>query len=392
MVLSDEMVDFVSIHKDDDVNKLVLQSSRYPDIDIQMAASQISARQMAAKKIPLWNENSKVVFPPHLSMEQCSSQQTALYKASIFSGESFVDLTSGLGVDLFFISRNFKFADYVERQELLCDIAANNMKILGADNVEIHNTDAIEFLKQMPHVDLIMIDPARRSRSGGKTVMISDCEPDIIGIEELLVDKGDKVMVKLSPMLDITIALKELKHITSIHVVSVNNECKELLLILERNSANKSVEINCVNISNKTDKFSFTMESESSATFIIAEKMGAYLYEPNASIMKGGGYKTLTKKFEVKKLSVNTHLYTSDELVDSFPGRKFKIEGISSFSGKEVKALLKGIDKANLTIRNFPSSVNDLRKKLKLKEGGDMYLFATTIWDNSKVLIKCSKT
>lgn len=391
MILSDEMVNFVAAHKDDDVSKLVLQGSRYPNIDMQMAASQISARQIAAKKIPLWIENDRVIFPPHLSMEQCSSQQTAQYKASLFSGETFADLTSGLGVDLFFISRNFKHAHYVERQKLLCDIANNNMPLLGADNVEVHNIDAIEFLKQMPHVDLIMIDPARRSSSGGKTVMIADCEPDIIAIEELLVEKAEKVMVKLSPMLDINIALKELNHISAIHVVAVNNECKELLLILEKENNKENIEISCVNISNKVDKFSFILEEESSINSVVADGMGKYLYEPNAAVMKGGGYKTLTKQFEVKKLSINSHLYTSDELVEDFPGRQFKIEALSGFSGKEVKSLLKGIEKANLTIRNFPSSVSDLRKKLKLKEGGDTYLFATTLWDNRKVLIKCSK-
>ena len=306
-----------------------------------------------------------------------------------------VYLTAGLGVDCYFISRNFNKAHYVERMDYLCNIAKHNFKTLGADNIEIHNDDCIEYLKDMRPVDCIFLDPARRNEHGGKTVAITDCEPDITKIENTLVEKGKTVMVKLSPMLDIHSALSELKFTDSLHIISVNNECKELVIVLKNeslheNNSHDETMINCEQItSNATSQhFSFTFEEEKNAKTIFAEKPGKYLYEPGAAILKAGPFKLLSSRYGVGKLHINSHLYTSDEMID-FPGRRFEVIETSSFSKKDLKTFLKNIANANITIRNFPSTVDDLRKKLKIKEGGQIYIFATTLNKEEKVLIKC---
>ncbi len=393
MLLSKEELLFIENHINDDIRLLALQASKYPGIDLAEAVRQIAARQTARNKLPLWYNTKGIVYPHHLSMEQCSSQAAAEYKASLVGGDSFVDLTAGLGVDFSFIASKFKVAHYVERQELLCKLAYNNFPLLGIDNVSIHNEDGIEYLKETGLVDLIFIDPARRDENGGKTVSISDCEPDICKIEDMLVDKAHKVMVKLSPMLDISSALRELKHITEIHIFSLNNECKELLLILKKNTSAPDIAVSCVNVMNSGEcsKYSFYLQQENCLQPVIAHQMEEYLYEPNPSVMKGGGYKSLTHSFDVRKLNNSTHLYTSSKLIEEFPGRKFRIVDVSGFGKKELKEFLKNIEKGNITIRNFPSTVAELRKRLKLKDGGEDYLFATTLWDDSKVIIKCIK-
>ena len=393
MQLSLETLRFIEENVRADVRSLALQAKKYPQVDMAMAVVQIAGRQIAEAKVPSWYRTEGLLYPKHLSMEQCSSEVTAFYKAGLVEGETFADLTGGFGIDCSFLSRKFKQADYVERQEELCDLACHNFPLLGL-NIRVHNEDGVAYLNQMTLVDCLFLDPARRDGHGGKTVAISDCEPDVSALEELLVEKARTVMVKLSPMLDLSLALKTLKHVHEVHVVSVNNECKELLLLLRKEPVSSEIKIHCEQIVNTCERqhFVFTQEQERASDCPLATQVETYLYEPNASILKAGAYRSLTQAYPLKKLHTSSHLYTSPDFIEGFPGRKFKVEAISNFGKKELKAFLQGMEKANLTIRNFPSSVAELRKRLKLKEGGEDYLFATTLADESKALIKCRKT
>lgn len=395
--LSQATQDFIQAHLRDDVRTLALQASRYRDVDINEAIIQIAGRQIAEKKIPSWAQLEDIQYPKHLSMEQCSSELTARYKASLVQGDTLADITAGFGVDFSFIAQNFKKADYVERQETLCEIAKHNFSVLKLDHVSVHCTDGIDYLQTMNPVDCLFLDPARRDANGGKTVAISECEPDVCALEPLLLEKGKKVLIKLSPMLDMYSAINELKSVSELHIVSVNNECKELIIMLEKDAiaspdVHKEIIINCEQLVNNSasQHFSFTLSEEKSSPCHLAEDIGNYLYEPGAALLKAGPYRLLTSRYNVEKLHSNSHLYTSEQLVD-FPGRRFKILGHCGFGKKELKDFLKDVDKANLTVRNFPTTVADLRKKLKLKEGGNLYLFATTLANGEKVLIKGTK-
>ena len=392
MQISSETLRFIEENARADVRSLALQAKKYPQVDMAMAVVQIAGRQIAEAKVPSWYHTEGLLYPKHLSMEQCSSEATAIYKAGLVEGDSFADLTGGFGIDCSFLSRKFKQADYVERQTELCELAKHNFPLLGL-SIGVHNEDGVEYLKQMQPVDCLFLDPARRDGHGGKTVAIADCEPDVSALEDLLVEKAKKVMVKLSPMLDLSLALKHLKYVREVHIVSVNNECKELLLILQKESASSDITIHCEHIVNASEhqSFSFTQEQERTSDCPLATEVGAYLYEPNASILKAGAYRSLTQTYACKKLHASSHLYTSEQFIEDFPGRRFRVEAVSGFGKKELKEFLQGMEKANLTIRNFPSSVADLRKRLKLKEGGEDYLFATTLADESKVIIKCRK-
>ena len=392
MELSAETIAFIEEHARADVRSLALQAKKYPGVDMAMAVVQIAGRQIAEAKIPSWYQVEGLLYPKHLSMEQCSSEATALYKMGLVEGETFADLTGGFGIDCSFLSCKFMQADYVERQAELCELAGHNFPLLGL-NIGVHNEDGVDYLKRMQPVDCLYLDPARRDGHGGKTVAISDCEPDVSALEELLVEKAKTVMVKLSPMLDLSLALKSLKHVQEVHIVSVNNECKELLLLLRKSAVSSEIQIHCEQIVNSCEHqhYAFTLSEEHTSECPLAEAMGAYLYEPNASILKAGAYRSLTQAYPVEKLHASSHLYTSAHFIEDFPGRRFKVEKVSGFGKKELKEFMQGMEKANLTIRNFPSTVAELRKRLKLKEGGEDYLFATTLADESKVLIKCRK-
>ena len=396
MQISSETLQFIEANARADVRSLALQAKKYPQVDMAVAVVQIAGRQIAEAKVPSWYRTDGLLYPKHLSMEQCSSEVTAIYKAGLVEGESFADLTGGFGIDCSFLSRKFKKADYVERQAELCELAKHNFPLLGL-NIDVHNEDGVEYLKQMQPVDCLFLDPARRDGHGGKTVAIADCEPDVSALEDLLVEKGRKVLVKLSPMLDLSLALKHLKYVREVHIVSTDNECKELLLVLQKESASTDIPIRCVNSLGAADgsrifqEFTFTQEQERTSDCPLAKEVEGYLYEPNASILKAGAYRSLTQTYPVKKLHVSSHLYTSRQMIEDFPGRRFKVEAVSGFGKKELKDFLLGMEKANLTIRNFPSSVADLRKRLKLREGGEDYLFATTLADESKVIIKCTR-
>lgn len=385
--------EFIRKHVNEDVRALALQAAKYPDVDMPAAVQQIAGYQIASRKIPSWASVGQIRYPRHLSMEQCSSEQTARYKASLIKGDILVDLTAGLGVDCSFLARNFKQVTYVERQEELCELAHHNFPLLDLPHITVCKDDACSFLEKMEPVDCIFLDPARRDSRGGKTVALADCEPNVIEMEPLLISKAKTVMIKLSPMLDITSALHDLKYISQIHLVSVQNECKELLLILKSEQNNQPVEIHCEQLINKdcSNHFAFTVEEERNSTNKLADSMLEYLYEPDVTLLKAGAYRIISSRFPVYKLHINSHLFTSSQYLPDFPGRHFQVVGVSGFAKKEIRHFLEGVDKANLTVRNFPSTVADLRKRLKLKEGGELYIFATTLWNDEKVLIKCIK-
>ena len=403
MELNDETLRFISTHRNDDVRSLALQAQKYPDVDLPAALIQIAGRQAAAEKIPSWQAMDGILYPRHLSLEQCSSEATAQYKASVIpeaTAGTLADLTGGFGIDCAFLSAKFRHATYVERQEALCEIAAHNFPLLGLNHIQVKNADGVSYLQEMSPADWIFIDPARRDGHGGKTVAIADCEPDVAELETLLLAKARHVMVKLSPMLDLSLAIQDLKHVQEAHIVSVNNECNELLLILGHSTVEPDdIPINCINLPAKEGKgaqgtgqlFSFTRSRELSSPATYTDVPGKYLYEPNASILKAGAFRNIAPIYKVEKLHPNSHLYTSDELVENFPGRSFRITGVCTLNKKEIKAVLGDIRKANVTVRNFPASVAELRKRIKLSEGGDVYLFATTLNNEQKVLIRCEK-
>jgi 16S rRNA G966 N2-methylase RsmD len=394
MIISQATREFILRHRNDNPTTLALSAKSNPEVDMAFAVTQIAGRQIAAQKVPTWAAADDIVYPRHLSMEQCSSEATALYKASLVSGESMADLTGGLGVDCHFMAQRFGRATYIERQEELCRIAENNFRVLGDSHIDVRHGESTEQLRELQPVDWIFIDPARRDEHGGKTVQIADCEPDVAQLEETLLAKASHVMVKLSPMLDATLALHTLKHVTELHIVSVANECKELLLLLERNAqtAPEEVKMHCVNITpHATSRFCFTRREEQEAAYEHSDRAERYLYEPNASVMKGGAFRSVAAAFGVKKLHPNSHLYTSEELRKDFPGRVFHVEAGCSLNKKELKSCLGDLKKANISVRNFPATVAELRKRTKLTEGGDIYLFATTLNNGNKVMLKCTK-
>ena len=511
--------DFIRQHQDDDVRQLAFLGSKYPEVDMPFALDQIRGRKMARVKLPRWASLEGIIYPPHISMEQCSSESTALYKAELaarllglpvssssaekenesanenevakasdfhfskireFAGDravdsefakngatsenqqiltkpgedvnetkedvskadfseeiGFVDLTGGFGVDFSYIAARLGVKSmYVERQAHLCDAAKENFGRLGLKNAIVKNGDGIEVLhsfhpkkKDVASADdslgitydqplsllktnlglkIIFIDPARRDDAGNKVVSLKDCTPDVTVLQEEMLLKADYVIVKLSPMLDWHRAISELSHVREVHIISVNNECKELLLVLsarnmgemEASSADGAagevkhagnLRIYCVN-----DAQSFVCEEsdmEASSVKIAPSTLEEmqYLYEPNASLMKAGCFGVLFGRYDARMLSKNSHLFVSREPIAAFPGRSFRIIAVSSFNKKELKRHLSGITKANIATRNFPLSVVELRKRLKLKDGGETYIFATTLSDESHVLVITEK-
>lgn len=509
-IMNQATLDFIRQHQDDDVRQLAFLGSKYPEVDMPFALDQIRGRKMARVKLPRWASIDGIIYPPHISMEQCSSEQTALYKAELaarllglspsssengeekekesenasnlhlseiceFAGKGavdsefakneatckkqqiltepgedvnetkedvcesdfseeieFVDLTGGFGVDFSYIASRLGVKSmYVERQSHLSEAAKENFGRLGLKNAIVKNGDGIEvlhsfaskkeaaasdslgitegqsrsLLKTKLGLKLIFIDPARRDDAGNKVVSLKDCTPDVTLLQEEMLSKADYVIIKLSPMLDWHRAVSELNCVKEVHIISVNNECKELLLVLsaqnmgkmEASSADGEVKhagnlrIYCVN-----DAQSFVcdeLDMESSSVKIAPSTLEEmqYLYEPNASLMKAGCFSILSKRYGAKMLSKNSHLFVSRDLIAAFPGRSFRIIAISSFNKKELKRHLSGITKANIATRNFPLSVAELRKRLKLKDGGETYIFATTLSDESHVLVIAKK-
>jgi hypothetical protein len=378
-------IDFIRANAEADVRQLALQGTKNPEVDLTFALEQIAGRQKAKTKLPSWAAIDGIVYPPHLSMEQCSSEQTARYKALIAGkGALIVDLTAGFGVDMAFISQNYQKAVHVERQAQLCAISSQNYKLLGLNHIEVVCADGVDYLHQLDHADLIFLDPARRDDHGARTYGIADCTPNVLELHDELLQKADRVMLKLSPMLDWRKAVEDLAHVNEVHIVSVDNECKELLLILSKEE--KPLRLVCVN----NDQI-FEASVPPHETSAIIHQPSSFLFEPNASIMKAGCFAALEQRFGVHQLDKNSHLFVSDTDIGDFPGRRFVIEKTTSMNKRELKSVLEGIDRANITVRNFPMSVAELRKRLKLKDGGDLYLFATTITGNQHQLFLCRK-
>ena len=396
--------DFIRQHQDEDVRQLAFLGSKNPEVDMPFALDQIRGRKMARAKLPRWANIDGIIYPPHISMEQCSSESTALYKAELAarllglpassSSEEigFVDLTGGFGVDFSYIASRLGLSSmYVERQAHLCEAAKENFERLGLKNAIVKNEDGIEVLHSLKELKLIFIDPARRDDAGNKVVSLKDCTPDVTVLQEEMLLKADYVIIKLSPMLDWHRAISELSHVREVHIISVNNECKELLLVLSARNMGENLRIYCIN-----DAQSFVcdeLDMESSSVKIAPSTLEEmqYLYEPNASLMKAGCFGVLSERYDARMLSKNSHLFVSREPIAAFPGRSFRIIAVSSFNKKELKRHLSGITKANIATRNFPLSVAELRKRLKLKDGGETYIFATTLSDDSHVLVITEK-
>lgn len=466
-------IDFIRQHQDEDVRQLAFLGSKYPDVDMPFALDQIRGRQMARTKLPRWANIDGIIYPPHISMEQCSSEVTAMYKAELAArllnseicefptdgtagpkfaknddtlgkqeNVSFLDMTGGFGVDFSYIAAQLGVNSmYVERQAHLCEAAKENFERLGLKNAIVKNGDGVEVLhgfstcdadsqisKEMP-LRLIFIDPARRDDAGNKVVSLQDCTPDVTLLQDEMLEKSDFVIIKLSPMLDWHRAVSELKCVREVHIVSTGNECKELLLVLSSSFGKKTkssaeadedkasetddetshLKIYCINDNqvmsyDETDKSVVSIASGIECGIVGLEKCSSeendlpqdnckplYLYEPNASLMKAGCFGVISSRYGVKMLAKNSHLFVSEDPVADFPGRSFRIKAVSSFNKKDIKRQLSGITKANIATRNFPLSVTELRKRLKLKDGGDTYIFATTLSDESHVLFICEK-
>lgn len=388
MTLNEITKQFIRENLNADVPTLALKKAPV-GTDFSLALRQIEARQLLKKKVPSWSANEELLFPAHLSIEQCSSEASAKYKAGLMQGKSFADLTGGLGVDTYFISQRFQQADYVERQVELCDLARHNFAVLGSQ-VEIWNEAAEDFLKHCGTKDYIFIDPARRDAYGRKTVSIGDCTPDVVALQDLLLEKAGRVVVKLSPMLDITKALEELHHVHEVHVVAVANECKELDFVMERGYEGE-VQCVCANLLTRQPDVRFTFEDEKNATAALAETVMRYLYEPNPAVMKVGCYKTVAERYGVLKLHKNSNLFTSDVLALDFPGRVFEVESFAPFNKRVKQTLLSDVDSASIAVRNFPLTVAELRKALKIRDGDGIYLFATTLKGEKRVVIRTKK-
>lgn len=381
--------EFIAQNKNADAHTLALNKA--PEgINLRYCLQQIEGRQTAQRKLPSWARTEGIIYPVKLSMEQCSSEQTALYKQQLVTRllpeerKNIVDLTGGFGIDFSFLAQLFDEADYVEQDEQLCEIACHNFPLLGLSKVKVHNKKCEKFIDEMGYFSLIFLDPSRRDATGRKMVALSDCTPDIETLQDKLLDHTTMVIVKLSPMLDIQDTLRRLTNINEVHVVSVDGECKEMLLVLCHKK--RSVTYHCINITEKVQIFcAKTRDAEP----LIAPCPERYLYEPNASIMKTGVQNVLCQTYNVRKLHPFSHLFTSEQFIADFPGRSFVIEDYCGFARKELKTLLAGMNQCNLTIRNFPSTVAELRKRLKLREGGNIYLFATTLSDGSHALLRC---
>lgn len=384
---------FIHEHESDNIRELALKLKTKSDLDANLILRQIAGRQVARIKISTWYKYDQILYPEHISLEQSSSEKTAKYKASLCSGETLVDLTGGLGVDFSFISANYTNSAYIEKNEELANLALTNFEVLGLTGYSVVMKDAEDYLQLMNRVDTIYIDPARRKLTGLKAISIEDCSPDLKEIGGLIDKKSKQAMIKLSPMLDISQALRVLNFVNEIHVISVNNECKELLLLKTASAIDKDVVFKCVNIANNgtIDKYIFAQADENAAIIPYADSIKTYIYEPNASILKAGAFKRISIDYEVDKLHINSHLYTSDKYAAEFPGRKFKTKEVIPFKRKEIKNKLSIFQKANITTRNFPLSIDEIRKKVNLKEGGENYIFATTMYNEEKVLILCEK-
>lgn len=402
MTAADMMVNaatrkYIEAHRTQDVRDLALHARRDdPALDLPLALDQIAGWQAARTKLPQWAAHEDIVYPPHLPMEQCSSQATAeekmrLVRQLVPERTSLVDLTGGFGVDFSYLSLLFDRAVYVERQERLCDLAAHNMRALGLSDVDIVHADAVDYLHRMAPVSMIYLDPARRDAAGTRTYAIADCTPDVLALRDDLLDKAPTVLVKLSPMLDWRRTIDDFGGAVShVVVVSVGNECKELLVALGRERTDDPLIVAI----NDGDRLGFRLSENQHPRILPAGELSSmkYLYEPNASIMKTAAFAALQERFpHLAQIGANSHLLAAAEAVEGFPGRAFAIEGIGTLNKKETKRLLAGVRQANVAVRNFPLTAQQLKQRLKLKDGGGTTIYGTTDADGAHILVRCRR-
>ena len=411
--------EFIREYRERDIRQLALQATRFPDVDMPYALDQIQGWQIARRKLPKWAACDGVIFPPHLSMEQCSSEPTAQYKLNLAmewttlnselstqncrrqqfktqnskfkTSTRMTDLTGGFGVDFSFTSCAFAAATYVERNEQLCRIVEHNLPLLGLNNATVVCADAVEYLSTVEPQTMLFLDPARRDEHGAKTVMLADCTPDVVQLLPKLLEKSRFTMLKLSPMLDWHKAVDDLQGaVREVHIVSVGGECKELLLVLST-VVESELKVYCADLSTASDTSSLFVYTPGSSAPVANSKLktqnSKFVHEPNASIMKAGCFDELAAAYGVSPVSRNSHLFLSDEPVEDFPGRSFVVERVTTMNKSELRKALVGIEKANIATRNFPLTVAELRKRLKIKDGGDVYIFATTTAEGEHLLL-----
>jgi 16S rRNA G966 N2-methylase RsmD len=387
--LDDVSKQFILANINAKVEDLLLKKSFNQLENSKEIAEQIKARQKIKQKLPTWYSNINLYLPPSISLEQSSSEQTAKFKAELVSGQLLIDLSGGMGIDFWAMSTRFSEAIYIEKNQALKEITEFNLKQLNINNTTFYAGDSFDFLTNFYNkADWIFIDPARRDTENKRLVLLENCEPNILNINTLLIEKSENILLKCSPMLDINLAIKQLKYVQSVYIICIDNEVKELLFHLKANE-NTAIEIKVINYQKEEkSEFSFIKNEEN----LLTEKVGPiqeYLYEPNAGIMKAGAFKTITNKFDCQKLHTHTHLYTSSKLIENFPGRCFQVENVLKASASELKKA--NIKKANLTIRNFPANVDVLKKKLGITDGGTDYLFACTNYLNEKIILQTTK-
>ena len=383
---------YVAAHLHDDPAHLALQARRHPGLPVPELVRQIQARQKARAKLPTWADNADLIFPPALSVEQASSARTAAFKADLVEGQRLADLTGGFGADTVHFATRVAQVDYVERDPKLAGIMAYNLAQLGIPNVTVHAEDAVAFLRSTPHhYDWLYLDPARRDTAARKIFLLRDCEPDVVKLLPLLLHKADKVLLKTSPMLDIEHAVLGLGHVRRLWVLAVDNEVKEVLYELGQEPA-VDPERYALNLrrDGSQQEFRLNRAREARATPRYAEAQ-QFLYEPNAAVLKAGAFRSIGTAFELLKLHQHSHLYTSDVLRTDFPGRIFRVLATEKADGPTLKAYLGPEARAHVTTRNFPDSVADFRRRTGIREGGEIYLFATTDLRGRPVVLVCEK-
>lgn len=388
-ILDSEVQAFINKNLKTDPTTLILKGVPFSKVSAAEVVEQIEAKSRSEKKLPTWFQQPYIYYPNKLNIEQTSSEQTADYKSSLISGEKLIDLTGGFGVDAYYFRKVFTEVIHCELNTDLSAIVAHNFEKLNVDNISTFAADGLSILQNSSeHYDWIYVDPSRRHDSKGKVFFLKDCLPNIPEHLSVLWSRSKNIMIKTSPLLDVTVGLSELEHVKTIHIVALNNDVKELLWILEHGFIGK-VRMQTTNLKGqRSEQFEFCKEDEPDITLVYSEPL-TYLYEPNTAILKSGGFKSVAQSFEVKKLHKHSHLYTSDEFIE-FPGRAFHILKVVPFNKKQIKTL--NIKKANITTRNFPDTVQNIRKSYKIKDGGSHYLFFTTDMNNDKIIIVCTKT
>ena len=387
-ILNIEIQEFINKHIDSNPSELLLKGLPFENVDPKLIIEQIEAKKRCQKKLSTWFHSENIYYPNKLNIEQTSSEVTAKYKSSLTTGDTIIDLTGGFGVDAYYFSKQAKEVTHCEINTELSELVAHNFKALNVSNINCVSDNGIETLKRINKpFDWIYIDPSRRDHSKQKVFLLSDCEPNIKTYKNVFLKYSKNVMIKTSPLLDLTATLLDLDNVKEIHIVAVNNEVKELLWILERDFNDNTIvkTINLTKTGNQHFDFKFKDEPFSKETY---SSPLTYLFEPNAAILKSGGFNSISEILSIDKLHKHSHLYTSDTLVD-FPGRQFKIEKILPYNKKIISK--ERITKANITTRNFPMPVSDIRKKLKIKDGGSIYLFFTTDYEDAKIVLVCSK-